>query len=201
MACQWRRRSHSRWLTPRLGKFIEQYPDLDVSLQSSSQLSDYDADEIDIGIRFGSGQYPGLNSEHLLDDYYYPVASPRYNGGQLPRTLEELEQASLLRCDEEPWLPWFRLAGSQREEPQTGLIFQDSSMLARAAIDAQGVALGRHSIVQSDIEQGLLVKLSDIHLPCPSRYFLVYLPHALQKPQVAAFRAWLWQEIRAIQGG
>ncbi|WP_338845297.1 transcriptional regulator GcvA [Massilia sp. W12] len=189
----------SRWLTPRLGRFIELHPDLELSLQATNHLSDYVRDGIDIGIRFGFGNYPGLQSEHLMDDYYYPVVSPHYNGGRLPRTLEDLQHATLLRCDGEPWLPWFRLAGLERAEPETGLLFQDSSMLTRAAIDAQGVALGRHSIVQSDIEHGLLCKLSDVHLPSASSYYLAYLPQALQKPQVAAFRSWLLEEIQSVK--
>ncbi|MBI3230813.1 MAG: transcriptional regulator GcvA [Burkholderiales bacterium] len=185
----------ARWLSPRIGQFIEQYPNLEVSLQSSNALANFQRDGVDIGIRFGAGQYPGLITEHLLDDYYYPVASPHYNGGHLPTTIHELEHAHLLRCSGEPWVPWFRLAGSNFPEPTSGLVFQDSAMLAHAAVDGQGIALGRHSIVQSDIASGALIRLFDINLAASSSYYLVYPPHALAKPQVAAFRHWLLQQI------
>lgn len=185
----------ARWLSPRLGRFIEQYPHLEVSLQSSSALADFMREQVDIGIRFGTGNYPGLACEHLMDDVYYPVASPRYNGGKLPQRVEELEHAHLLRCDQEPWEPWFRKAGLDFAEPVGGLIFQDSAMLVRAAIDAQGIALARHSIVHADIESGLLLRLFAVDLPCPSSYYLVYPHGALQKPQVAAFRLWLLEQI------
>ncbi|MES2069912.1 MAG: transcriptional regulator GcvA [Pseudomonadota bacterium] len=185
----------ARWLSPRLGRFIEAYPDLEVSLESSNNLIDFSRESVDIGIRFGSGQYPGLDSEHLLDDTYYPVASPHFNEGKLPRTPQELVQANLLRCDQEPWEPWFRAAGLDTPEPTGGLVFQDASMLVRAAVEGHGIALGRHSIVQTDLKTGDLVRLLDISVPCPNSYYLVYRPNCLQKPQVKAFRSWLLEEL------
>lgn len=185
----------ARWLSPRLGRFIEHYPELEVSLQSSNHLTDFAREAVDIGIRFGSGQYPGLVSEWLMGDSYYPVVSPHYHDGRLPRTPAELAQAHLLRCDQEPWEPWFRAAGLEIEEPSGGLVFQDSSMLARAAVDGQGIALGRHAIVQSDIQSGQLIRLFDIAVPSPVSYYLVYPAQALEKPQVRVFRTWLLDEI------
>ena len=187
----------ARWLSPRLGRFIEHYPELEVSLQSSNHIVDFVREGIDVGIRMGAGNYPGLVSELLMGDSYYPVVSPHYHGGQLPHTPAELAHAFLLRCDQEPWLPWFRAAGLVQEEPSGGLVFQDSSILARAAVDGQGIALGRHSIVQSDIQSGQLLRLFDIAVPCPVSYYLVYPQQALHKPQVKAFRAWLLDEIAA----
>jgi LysR family glycine cleavage system transcriptional activator len=80
----------ARWLSPRIGRFIEQHPDVEVMLQSSGQLTDFVRESVDVGIRFGRGSYPGLMTEKLTDDYYYPVASPRFNGGKLPRTPQKL---------------------------------------------------------------------------------------------------------------
>ncbi len=185
----------ARWLSPRIGQFIEQFPQLEVSLQSTNVLANFINGEIDIGIRFGAGNYPGLTAEHLLDDVYYPVVSPCFNDGCLPRTVKELGQAPLLRCAGEPWAPWFRLAGLHFPEPTSGLVFQDSSMLAHAAVDGQGIALGRHSIVQAHLANGSLLKLFDVDLPCASSYYLVYPPNQLEKPQVAAFRTWLLAEL------
>ncbi|MFZ4528355.1 MAG: transcriptional regulator GcvA [Undibacterium curvum] len=185
----------ARWLSPRLGRFIEHYPDLEVSLQSSNQLADFSRDSIDIGIRFGLGNYPGLVSEFLMGDYYYPVVSPRYHGGKLPATPAELAASHLLRCEEEPWEPWFRAAGLDNEEPTSGLVYQDASILARAAVDGQGIALGRHAIVHSDIESGQLVRLFEIEIPSPVSYHLVYQEQSLNKPQVRAFREWLLAEV------
>lgn len=185
----------ARWLSPRLGRFIEQHPELEVMLQSSNQLTDFTREQVDIGIRFGMGRYPGLTVEKLMGDYYYPVVSPRFNGGRLPRTPRDITQSTLLRCEGEPWTPWFRAAGLDALEPTGGLVVQDSSVVVRAAAEGQGIALARHSIALSEIESGAVVRLFDIAIPCPHAYFLVCLPEALRKPQVRDFRAWLLDEI------
>jgi len=185
----------ARWLSPRLGGFIEQYPDMEVMLQSSNHLTDFVRESVDIGIRFGSGNYPGLAVEKIMDDYYYPVASPRFNGGKLPRTVLQLAKSPLLRCEGEPWAPWFHAAGVDMPEPTGGLVFQDSSMQTRAAVEGHGIALARHVIAISDIESGELVRLFDVAAPCPHSYFLVCAPEALRRPQVQAFRSWLLAEI------
>jgi LysR family glycine cleavage system transcriptional activator len=186
----------ARWLAPRLERFIEIYPDLEVSLHSSNHRVDFAKEGVDIAIRFGSGaKQAGLQSEHLMDDVYYPVASPHFNDGHLPEKPSQLLPSQLLRCHDEPWLGWFRLAGLDLPEPSGGLLYQDSSMLARAAHNGRGIALGRHSIVQSEVASGQLLRLFDIALPSPSSYYLVYPASALEKPPVKAFREWVLEEI------
>lgn len=186
----------ARWLSPRLGRFIEQHPDLEVMLQSSVQLVDFVRESVDVGIRFGRGQYPGLVTEQLMVDRYYPVVSPRFNGGKLPRTPRELVQGTLLRCEGEPWLPWFKAAGlEERREPSGGLVFEDSSMLVRAAAEGNGIALARHAMVLTELASGELVRLFDVAIPCEHAYYFVCPPEALQKPQVQVFREWLFSEV------
>lgn len=186
----------ARWLSPRLGRFIEQHPDTEVMLQASSQLTDLVRESVDVGIRFGRGNYPGLTAEKLADDFYYPVASPRFNRGKLPRTPNKLAQNTLLRCETEPWTPWFRAAGLDLLEPTGGLVFQDSSMLVRAAVEGHGIALARHVLARGELASGELVRLFDVQVKCPYAYYLVCPPESLQKPQVQAFRTWLLEELR-----
>jgi LysR family transcriptional regulator, glycine cleavage system transcriptional activator len=188
----------ARWLSPRLGQFIELHPDMEVMLQSSSQLTDFVRESVDIGVRFGRGNYPGLVVEKIMDDYYYPVASPHFNKGKLPLTPEKLAQHPLLRCEMEPWTPWFRAAGLDFLEPTGGLVFQDSSMLVRAAVEGHGIALARHAIAVSDIESGELVRLFDIAIRTPQSYYLVCPPESLRKPHVQAFRNWLLGEVAKL---
>jgi LysR family glycine cleavage system transcriptional activator len=180
----------ARWLAPRLGHFIELYPDTELALHSSSELQDLARDGIDVGIRFGRGHYPGLVAERLMGDVYYPVVSPNYRGGQLPKSPSELTQASLLRSDE-PWRPWFRAAGLDLPEPKGGVLLQDQSMLLRSAVDGDGVALVRNVVAMQDIAAGTLVRLFDVSAVSRSEYYFVCPPEALARPQVQAFRTWL----------
>ena len=186
----------ARWLAVRLGKFIDMHPDFEVTLQSSTQIVDLNRGDVDVGIRFGSGSYPGISLEFLMGDYYYPVVSPRFRGGNLPKTPQDLEEDMLLRSDrDEPWSLWFAAAGLDLQEPSGGLVFTDSSMLIRSAAEGNGIAMGRHVIAMQEIEAGELVRLFDVVVPCPHAYYLAYTRQGIVKPQVRAFRDWLLAEV------
>ncbi|MES3026169.1 MAG: transcriptional regulator GcvA [Pseudomonadota bacterium] len=180
----------ARWLAPRLGQFIEAHPGTEISLHSSSELQDLAREGIDVGIRFGRGHYPGLVSERLMGDNYYPVVSPHYRGGRLPATVKEMAEATLLRSDE-PWLPWFQAAGLELAEPRGGVLLQDQSLLIRSAVDGNGVALVRHVMALQEIADGTLVRLFDVAAASRCEYYFVCPPEALARPPVQAFRAWL----------
>ena len=184
----------SRWLAPRLGKFIEQNPDTELVLQSSGQLNDLVRDGIDVGIRLGHGNYPGLVVERLMGDSYYPVVSPNYNAGRLPTLPEKLKPKQLL-CSYEPWLPWFQAAGLKLAEPSGGVRYEDLAMLIRSAVDGNGIALVRHVVAIQELSSGELVRLFDVSVKSPRDYYLACPPEAVQKPQVQAFRQWLLKEI------
>jgi LysR family glycine cleavage system transcriptional activator len=187
----------ARWLAPRLAQFIERHPDVEVLLQASGHLQDLEREGIDVGIRFGRGQYPGMVVDRLMGDIHYPAVSPHYRGGALPQTPAELAQATLLRSNE-PWLPWFRAAGLALAEPAGGVMFEDLSMLIRSAVDGDGVALVRHVVAMQEIASGQLVRLFDIAAPSPHDYYFVCPPGAAEKPQVRAFRAWMLAEMAAF---
>ena len=188
----------ARWLAPRLGRFIELHPDIEVVLQASGQLQDLAREGVDVGIRFGRGIYPGLVVQRLMGDVYYPVVSPHYREGRLPASPQDLGAATLLRSVE-PWLPWLRAAGLDLAEPSGGLMFEDLSMLIRSAADGNGVALVRHVVAMQEIASGQLLRLFDIATPSPDEYFFVSPPGAAHRPQVQAFRDWLLAEIASFQ--
>jgi len=188
----------ARWLAPRLGRFIELYPDIEVVLQSSGALQDLAREGVDVGIRFGRGHYPGMVVLRLMGDVYYPVVSPHYRGGQLPAVPADLARHTLLRSVEH-WTPWFNAAGLDMPEPAGGLLFEDLSMLIRSAADGNGVALVRHVVAMQEIASGQLLRLFDIASPSTDEYYFVTPPNAASKPQVQAFRDWLLEEIAAFQ--
>lgn len=188
----------ARWLAPRLGGFIERHPEIEVVLQTSGKLQDLEREGIDIGIRFGRGQYLGLLTHRLMGDTYYPVVSPAWRGGRLPVTPEDLRDATLLRSIE-PWTPWFRAAGLDWPEPAGGVRYEDLSMLIRSAIDGDGVALVRHVVVMQEIAQGQLVRLGSTSVASADDYYMVSPPRAAARTQVGALRAWLLDEVAAFQ--
>ena len=188
----------ARWLAPRLGRFIELHPDIEVVLQSSGHMQDLAREGVDVGIRFGRGNYPGMVVLRLMGDVYYPVVSPHYRNGQLPAVPADLTRHMLLRSTER-WSPWLHAAGLELAEPSGGLLFEDLSMLIRSAADGNGVALVRHVVAMQEIASGQLLRLFDIATPSPDEYYFVTPPGAASKPQVTAFRDWLLEEIVAFQ--
>ena len=185
----------ARWLLPRIGRFLAANPDIDLDVRASVTLADFRRDDVEAALRYGGGHYPGVASEHLLDDVFYPVCSPRLGGGRLPTRPAEISRYLLLRSDNEFWQPWFRAAGLDWPEPTRGPIFNDASHLMQAAVDGQGIALARSSLIGNDLANGVLVRLFDIEVPSPFHYYLVYPPRLADSPKLARFRAWLREEI------
>lgn len=182
----------ARWLMPRLGRFMEQHPEIDVSLHTSVALVDLERDEVDIAIRFGKGNWPGLEALKFMDDELFPVASPGFNRGRLPRRPADLAKFRLMRSDDEFWTPWFQAAGVKIEEPQSP-IFSDSAFLLQAATDGQGIALARRSIAEDDLRAKRLVRLFDIAAPAQGANYLVW-PKDKLTANAALLRDWLLKE-------
>ncbi|SAK46142.1 DNA-binding transcriptional activator GcvA [Caballeronia temeraria] len=185
----------ARWLTPRVGRFIEQHPDVDLELLTTATLIDFNRDDADVALRFGYGKYAGLHTEELLDEVFFPACSPNFRGGALPRVPRDLATLPLLRSDDELWRPWFDAAGlTDLPEPKRGVLYEDSSNLLQAAIDGQGIALVRRSLAMQEILSGRLVRLFNVDGPSPWKYYFVCPAALLQSKRVQAFRTWVFDE-------
>jgi LysR family transcriptional regulator, glycine cleavage system transcriptional activator len=186
----------ARWATPRIGGFIEKHPDIDLELHSSNTLVDFTRDDVDVAIRFGTGNYPGLHWEKLLDEVFFPACAPSFNGGKLPRTPAELANLPLLRSADELWRPWFDAAGlPDMPEPKRGTLYEDSSNLLQAALDGQGIALLRRSLAMQELVAGRLVRLFNVDGPSPWTVFFVCPHPLLQSRRVQNFRTWIFDEM------
>ena len=186
----------ARWLLPRIGRFFAVHPDIDLVVSANMAVVDFQRDDADVAIRYGFGEWEGVRVEHILDDSFFPVCSPRIEGG-VPKRPTDLARYTLLRADDEPWLPWFEAAGLDWPEPTRGPMFNDSAHMMQAAAEGQGVALARATLLGNDERNGVLVRPFAIEAPAPRRFYLVYPPRNADSPKLAAFRAWLQVEIAA----
>lgn len=184
----------ARWFLPRIGRFVAANRDIDVDVRATPTLVDFHRDDVDAGIRYGGGNYPGLVAEHLMDDEFFVACSPYLEGG-VPARPSDLAHHVLLRSEDEFWQPWFRAAGLDWSEPARGPKYEDASHLMQAAVEGQGIALARSSLVGNDLVNGVLVRAFAIAVPSPHRYFLVYPPRLAQSPKLERFREWLHDEI------
>ena len=190
----------ARWLLPRIGRFLAAHPDIDLDVGASTALTDFRRDNVDAAIRYGGGgNYPGAVTEYLMDEVFFPVCSPRLAGGRLPARPADLAHYTLLRSEREFWQPWFAAAGLDWPEPTRGPMFNDASHVLQAAVEADGVALARSSLIGNDLTNGVLVRPFQITVPSPHKYFLVYPLRLANSPKLTVFRQWLLDEIAAEQ--
>ena len=187
----------SKWLVPRLQRFRERRPDIDVRIDADDMLTDFRRDNVDVAIRFGRGQYPGLHSVRLLQDVVFPVCSPKLLEGEHPlRTPDDLRHHTLLHDVDvvEDWRSWLHAAGLTDIDPSRGPRFSHTAMLIEAAIAGQGVGLGRGSMVGRDVKEGRLVQPFSLSLRQEFAYWVVSPETTADKPKIAQFRAWLLEE-------
>jgi LysR family transcriptional regulator, glycine cleavage system transcriptional activator len=185
----------ARWLLPRMGRFAAAHPDIDLDVRASGVNVDFQRDDAEVAVRYGTGSWDGVVSEHLLDERFFPVCSPRLAHGRMPKRPEDLARHTLLRSEDEFWQPWFAAAGLDWPEPDRGPIFNDTSHMMQAAVEGHGIVLARTSLLANDLRNGLLVRLFDIEVPGTRKYFLVYPPRLAHAPKIALFREWLRDEI------
>jgi LysR family glycine cleavage system transcriptional activator len=185
----------ARWLLPRMARFTAAHPDIDLDVRANTAIIDFQRDDADVAVRYGFGNWPGVVSEHLMAERFLPVCSPRLRGGKLPKRPADLAHYPLLRSDDDFWQPWFMAAGLPWPEPDRGPTFNDDAHLMQAAVEGQGIALARSSLLGNDIVNGLLVRLFDIEVPSERMYYLVCPPRLAHEPKIALFREWLREEI------
>lgn len=189
----------AKWLLPRIEDFRRSHPGLELRLDTSNHLSDYVGEGIDIGVRYGLGDYPGLEAQRLLDEELFPVCSPTL----LPPGAAGLDAATLAglplihdtTIDFDPafpdWSAWLAAHGMARVDGTRGPRFNSTVLALQAAVEGQGVALGRSVAVAGDLAAGRLVRALPGSLGTRCAYWLVTPPGALEQPKVRAVHEWL----------
>ena len=177
------------WLVPRLAGLVRLHPELQLDLSSTDAVVDFDRESMDLGLRYGLGDWPGVISERLFGEWIIPVAAPalleaRQLDPQRPETWP------LLGDSADKWRYWFEQTGAT---PAARYVaeFDNVDSLQRAAVEGVGVALGRMVMAQPLIDAGLLQVIGSVYLQIPESYHLVYPPRSLQHAGVLKFRDWL----------
>src|SRR3989344_5640670 len=154
------------WLIPRINKFKSLHKHIELRIAASYELMDLKKNDMDIGIRWGNGKYPGLKSTFLFRNEVYPVCSPALLKKHHIRKPNDLKHHTLLHetaavalHNYPDWRNWVKEVGATEVNPESGLYFETGYLLIQAAIDGQGIALERHAFVESAIKEGKLIKL------------------------------------------
>ena len=192
----------SKWLIPRLRDFKLAHPDIDVRIDTSDRLVDFVHEDIDVGIRFGDGEYPELVTVYLFSFDLIPVCSPellRHGGGL--KQVSDLKNYTLLHSNYDEldpgwpdWAMWLKVVEADDVDPSHGIYIKQSDVLFQAALDGQGVALLANVMAEPEIAAGRLVQPFSTRLPVKMNYHLVTSPQKAKIPKVAAFREWILNE-------
>ena len=180
-----------KWLMPRLPEFYSAYPDLDLMINVDNTLVDFNQTDMNAAVRLGDGDWPGLKSVKLMDDWILPVCSNRLLKKTGPITsMEDLQKHDLLFAPSDVWNPWFRKFGKSSRNSRWSLL-NDSISILMAAEQGEGIALTRWSLASREIEARRLVRPIDTVVKADWSHYFVAPPHYFDLPKVAAFRDWL----------
>jgi LysR family glycine cleavage system transcriptional activator len=194
-----------KWLLPRVERFAAGHPQFDLRIDTSGRLVDFAAERLDVGIRYGSGRWPGLEATFLLRDAFFPVCSPALIDGTHPlRGPDDLTHHTLIHDRSmafesmfPTWRSWLQAAGFPNINCERGLQINDSAAAYQAAINGSGVALGRTTLVAHDLAAGRLVRPFGEAMDCELAYYLVHRTKADSDPGIAAFKTWICAEARS----
>ncbi|MET3596994.1 MULTISPECIES: transcriptional regulator GcvA [Mesorhizobium] len=195
----------TKWLMRRVDDFRRQRPGIELRFDIASKLRDFDRDDVDVGIRFGAGKYPGLCADRLFENVIIPVCSPALlrSGPSLnePRdlfhhTLAHIEW-SRQGITWPNWRMWMAAAGVDDFDDSRTIVFDNSTDVVQAALDGVAVALADFAMVANDLSEGRLIRPFELGIKVAPEfaYFLVYPEAVKDDARIVAFREWLLDEV------
>ncbi len=183
----------SKWLAPKLGQFTLEHPEIDLRINASRTLVDFDAEKIEGAIRFGLGDWPGLDVIWLGAETVRPVCSPAFRDKYGLDDLSDLVKSPLLHADiAENWGRWLAANGITNVQVPRGPRLGDDTAILQAALSGQGLALGRALLVQDDLSAGRLVAPFDLELETSYSYWFVSPKNGSES--LAIVRSWIARE-------
>lgn len=195
----------SKWLMRRVDDFRKHHPDIELRFDIAYEVRDFELDDIDVGIRFGAGKYPGLRTHRLFDNILIPVCSPSLlTSGPPLREPRDLFNHTLAHIEWSRqgvtwpnWRMWMAAAGITDFDDSRTVVFKNSTDAVQAALDGNAVALADFAMVANDLSQGRLVQPFELGLRVAPEfaYFLVYPENAADDPRIVAFREWMLEEV------
>lgn len=183
-----------RWLLPRLAGFHQAHPGIDVRLSTSLQTPDFEREDLDAGICFGTGQWKGVQAYKLMENQVFPVCAP-HKLGRLRRP-QDLVHETLLHSSARPddWQHWLRAAGLDQVNSARGPRYESSALAYEAALEGYGVVIAQRALIERDLAEQRLVAPFDLLVDLGPATYYVLLPPAHYKRRSAEldqFRAWI----------
>lgn len=189
-----------KWLTPRLADLHARHPDIDFRIHASSEMVDFARTDFHAAIRLGAGEYPGLRSEKILNEYLVAVAAPAVleKYGAIPDA-GGLTRLPLLHGTEIDWNSW--CAGDTDCLTRLrGAYLDDSAALLSATVEGLGFGILRWTLAAGELKAGRIVLASKQVLPYRFAYYFVCPEAYMTLPKVTALRDWLVGQAQEFPG-
>lgn len=190
----------SAWLIPRLAGFVAKHPDIDLAIETSSYVVDFDVEAYDAAISVGDGTFAGLEAMHLAPLKATPIATPSLVRRLKLREPRDLERAVLIHVTVFPaaWPQWLRRAGIADLEPRRSISVDSFVAAIQAAEQGAGVALGMDLFIDEGERAGAIRRPFPIESSSGS-YWLIHPPGARRNRALAVFRRWLLAELPTLR--
>jgi LysR family glycine cleavage system transcriptional activator len=193
------------WLIPRLDGFTASHPDVDVRISASTMVVNLNRDGVDVAVRYATQASAAAEGVRLFGDSFVPVCSPKLlRDRQHPlKTPQDLRHHCLLYMDFGPgtelleWPLWLRAMQVEDLKPARVMHFSQYDQMIQAAVNGQGVGLGRLPLINELLAQRKLVAPFDGSVVSPRSYYLFQSDASRKKPEVREFLAWLLAEAGA----
>lgn len=181
------------WFVPRLSRFREAYPEIDVRIRAVDEVDGSLTDDVDVAIYYGAGSWPGLKAFKLHNEFLLPVCSPLLLNDSKPlREPADLLNHTLLHDEtRNAWKDWFKLVGIDKDKGDNGPIFSHSNLALKAAVHGQGIALANNVLVKPEIDAGHLIQIFPEALPRSKSFYLVCRDSQAEVGKIATFRNWI----------
>jgi len=185
----------SRWLVRRLDSFAREHPDIILRIDATMQLIDPATSDIDLGIRVGDGQWPGVNADLILAQEVFPVCSPAF-AGKLRVAADLLDAA--VAIDNRAmfdWNVWLKVAGHDGAGIQPRHAFNEASLCLDAVMAGQGVMLAWQTLASDAIEEGRLCVPFKIRASTGFGHYFITAKDQRESRKVRSFKSWLTREL------
>lgn len=185
----------TRWLAPRLPRFLAEHPGVTINLGTRVRPFDFEEEGFDAAIHFGEPIWPNAGFLKLFDERLVATCSPAFLAAHPVSGPESLLKIPLLQLETRPavWATWFRQHGIETRPP-SGMVFDQFGTMIQSAIYGMGVALLPEFLAKSELADGRLVNAWGFPTPGDGSYYLVWPNVGEWYPPLQAFRAWLATE-------
>ncbi|MCB2021862.1 MAG: LysR family transcriptional regulator [Burkholderiaceae bacterium] len=191
----------TRWLAPRLPRFLAKAPGITINLTTRLRPFDFAAERLDAAIHHGLADWPGAEHAYLHGEIMLPACAPEMRAQSRFRDPGDLAGVPLIHLATRPddWVRWFRANGARQTEA-AGMIFDQFAMVAQAAMAGLGVALLPTLLIRDELASGDLVPALDLPFENDEAYYLVWPRERGSYPPLRAFRDWLTAEAQRPDG-